>query len=113
MGLQRIFLAPAPRKVANILDERDMLWLLFAIGMGGDYMIISLMTAEIFGVPVLGRLMGVILTADGIAEVTSPWLMGRLRDTTGSYSEGYVVLISIALLGAATVLALPKARNAT
>lgn len=85
----------------------------FGIGLGGDYMIIPLMTAEIFGVPVLGRLMGVILTADGIAEAASPWFMGRLRDTTGSYSEGYVVLVSIALLGAGAVLALPKPRNAT
>jgi MFS family permease len=84
----------------------------FGIGLGGDYMIIPLMTAEIFGVQTLGRLMGVILTADGIAEATSPWLLGRLRDTTGSYSEGYLVLVTIALLGAATVLALPKPRKA-
>jgi MFS family permease len=85
----------------------------FGIGLGGDYMIIPLMTAEIFGVQVLGRLMGVILTAEGIAEAISPWVMGRLRDTTGSYSKGYFLLVGIALLGAATVLALPKARKAT
>jgi sugar phosphate permease len=80
----------------------------FGIGLGGDFMIIPLMTAEIFGVQVLGRLMGVILTADGIAEATSPWLMGHLRDATGSYFEGYFVLVGIALLGAVTVLMLPK-----
>jgi sugar phosphate permease len=85
----------------------------FGIGLGGDYMIIPLMTAEIFGVQTLGRLMGVILTADGIAEATSPWLLGRLRDTTGSYSEGYLVLVTIALLGAATVMALPKPSKAS
>jgi sugar phosphate permease len=83
----------------------------FGVGLGGDYMIIPLMTAEIFGVQTLGRLMGVILTADGIAEATSPWLLGHLRDTTGSYSEGYLVLVTIALLGAATVMALPQPRK--
>lgn len=83
----------------------------FGIGLGGDYMIIPLMTAEIFGVQVLGRLMGVILTADGIAEAASPWLTGRLRDTTGTYSEGYFLLVGIALLGAAMVLALPRPRK--
>jgi len=31
-------------------------------------MIIPLMTAEIFGMQILGRLLGVILTAGGIAE---------------------------------------------
>ena len=83
----------------------------FGIGLGGDYMIIPLMTAEIFGVQVLGRLMGVILTADGVAEAVSPWFIGRLRDTTGSYSEGFLALIGMALLGAAAVAALPKRRK--
>src|ERR1700687_593033 len=80
----------------------------FGIGLGGDYMIIPLMTAEVFGVEILGRLMGVILTADGVAEAVSPWLVGRLRDTTGSYSLGFSLLIGMALAGAAAVAALPK-----
>ena len=84
---------------------------IFGIGLGGDYMIIPLMTAEIFGVGVLGRLMGVILAADGIAEAVSPWLIGRLRDTTGDYSIGFVMLIGMALLGAIVVGALPKPRR--
>jgi len=59
----------------------------FGVGLGGDYMIIPLITAEIFGMRILGRLLGVILTAGGAAEAVSPWLMGRLRDVTGNYSE--------------------------
>ena len=81
---------------------------LFGVGLGGDYMIIPLMTAEIFGMQVLGSLLGVILTAGGIAEAVSPWLTGRLRDTTGNYSESCFVLVGIALLGAAVVLGLPQ-----
>jgi MFS family permease len=80
---------------------------LFGVGLGGDYMIIPLMTAEIFGMQILGRLLGVILTAGGIAEAVSPWLTGRLRDATGNYSESCFVLVGIALLGAAAVLGLP------
>ncbi len=83
----------------------------FGVGLGGDYMIIPLMTAEIFGMQVLGRLLGVILTAGGIAEAVSPWLTGRLRDATGSYSESCFVLVGIALLGAAAVLVLPQRRR--
>jgi MFS family permease len=83
----------------------------FGVGLGGDYMIIPLMTAEIFGMQVLGRLLGVILTAGGIAEAVSPWLTGRLRDATGNYSEGCFVLVGIALLGAAAVLGLPQRRK--
>ncbi|MBZ5516827.1 MAG: MFS transporter [Acidobacteriia bacterium] len=84
----------------------------FGIGLGGDYMIIPLMTAEIFGVARLGRLMGVILATDGIAEAVSPWLVGHLRDATGSYSLAFLALIAMALLGAGAVAALPKRRSA-
>ena len=84
---------------------------IFGIGLGGDYMIIPLMTAEIFGIEILGRLLGVILTAGGIAEAASPWLIGRLRDATGSYTESCVVLVGIALLGGVAVLGLPARRR--
>src|SRR5260370_26734480 len=80
----------------------------FGIAIGGDYMIVPLMTAEIFGVQLLGRLLGVILTAGSVAEAVSPWLVGRLRDTTGSYSAGFLALIGMGLLGAAAAAMLPR-----
>ena len=82
--------------------------IVFGIALGGDYMIIPLMTAEIFGTQVLGTLLGVILTADGVAEAVSPWMMGRARDVSGTYSHGFLVLIAMALLGAAATAALPQ-----
>jgi MFS family permease len=83
----------------------------FGVGLGGDYMIIPLMTAEIFGMRVLGRLLGVILTAGGVAEAVSPWLTGRLRDTTGDYSTSCLLLVGVALLGAVAVVGLPARRK--
>lgn len=83
---------------------------IFGIGLGGDYMIIPLMTADIFGVRILGRLMGVILTADGVAEAVAPWIVGWLRDASGNYKIGFAVLIAMALVGALAVSALPKQR---
>ena len=83
----------------------------FGVGLGGDYMIVPLMAAEIFGVQLLGRLLGVILTAGSAAEALSPWLVGRLRDTTGSYSAGFLVLIGLGLLGAASAAMLPKGKK--
>ena len=79
----------------------------FGLGLGGEYLIVPLVAADLFGVAVLGRLLGVVLTADGVAEATSPMLIGYLRDRTGSYSIGFVVLMAIALAGAAAVAALP------
>jgi len=86
--------------------------IVFGIGLGGDYMIIPLMAAEIFGVRVLGRVMGIILTADGVAEATAPMLVGYLRDKGDSYATGFTLLIFLAFLGAVAVFFLPKKRSA-
>jgi MFS family permease len=84
---------------------------IFGIGLGGEYMIIPLITAEIFDIQILGRLLGVILTAGGMAEATAPWVVGRLRDVTGSYTGSCFALVGVALLGALAVLGLPQKRE--
>jgi len=82
--------------------------IIFGLGLGGEYMIIPLMAAELFGVKVLGRLLGVILTADGVAEATFPMLVGYLRDKTGTYRSGFLVLIAVALAGTIAITFLPR-----
>lgn len=82
---------------------------IFGIGLGGDYMIIPLMAGDLFGVRTLGRVMGIILVADGLAESLTPMLVGALyNDVTKSYSLGFTVLICIALSGALIVSFLQK-----
>jgi sugar phosphate permease len=85
--------------------------LLFGIGLGGDYMIIPLMAAELFGLKVLGRLMGIILTADGVAEATVPMGVAALRDASGTYTPGFLFLVALAGLGALGVAFLPGGRR--
>jgi MFS family permease len=82
---------------------------IFGIGLGGDYMIIPLMAGDLFGVRVLGRTMGIILVADGVAESLFPMLLGALyNDTAKSYAVGFIVLICVALAGALIISFLPK-----
>ena len=81
---------------------------IFGIGLGGEYMVIPLMAAELFGVRVLGRAMGVVLTADGVAEAVAPVLVGRMRDVTGSYATGFLAVIGFALAGAVAISFLPS-----
>ena len=83
----------------------------FGLGLGGEYLIIPLMAGELFGVRVLGRVMGIVLTADGVAEATAPMLVGYLRDRTGSYDVGFVTLVVTALVGAAAIALLPKTES--
>ncbi len=81
---------------------------IFGIGLGGDYMIIPLIAGDLFGIRVLGRVMGIILVADGIAEAGMPMLVGWLYKAGGNtYTIGFIVLICVALFGALIVSFLP------
>jgi sugar phosphate permease len=86
---------------------------IFGIGLGGDYMIIPLMAGDLFGVRTLGRVMGIILVSDGIAEASMPMLVGALRDSSDSYALGFIVLICVALAGALIISFLPKHKKVT
>jgi sugar phosphate permease len=87
---------------------------IFGIGLGGDYMIIPLMAGDLFGVRALGRTMGIILVADGVAESTFPMLLGALyNEVTKSYAVGFIVLICVAVAGAIIVSFLPKPAKGT
>jgi len=92
-------------------DARGTIYLfavVFGLGLGGEYMVIPLMAGELFGVRVLGRTMGVVLTGDGIAEAVAPWVVGRMHDASGSYTNGFLALIGCALTGAIAVALLPR-----
>lgn len=84
---------------------------IFGIGLGGDYMIIPLMAGDLFGVKVLGRVMGIVLVADGIAESLMPMFVGALRDSATNYVPGFIALICIAFAGAIIVSFLPGKRD--
>jgi MFS family permease len=82
---------------------------IFGIGLGGDYMIIPLMAGDLFGVRALGRTMGIILVADGIAESVFPMLVGAMYESAGkSYMPAFAILIVVALVGTIIVWILPK-----
>ena len=79
----------------------------FGIGLGGDYMVIPLMAAELFGLRRMGRVMGIVLTADGVSEAVVPMAVATLRDHSGSYGPGFALLVCLAVVGALAVSLLP------
>jgi len=103
-GISLLFFAKTPGVIY-------LFAIVFGIGLGGDYMIIPLMAAELFGVKIMGRLMGIVLTADGVAEALAPLLVARLRDKTSSYVIGFTVLVGLALIGSVAVALLPRKPN--
>ena len=85
---------------------------MFGVGLGGDYMIIPLMAAELYGVAIMGRVMGIVLTADSVSESLVPMLVASLRDSSGTYGPGFLVLVVLAALGAVAVSFLPGSPGA-
>ena len=75
-------------------------------------MIIPLMAADLFGLKRMGRVMGIVLTADGVAEAVVPMAVATLRDRTGSYAPGFALLVALAVLGALAVSFLPRPQPA-
>jgi len=94
--------------IASTQGAVSVFAVIFGIGLGGEYMVIPLMAAELFGTRVLGRAMGIILAADGVAEALAPMLVGRLHDMTGSYVSGFATLIGFAIAGAIAIALLPR-----
>ncbi len=82
--------------------------LVFGVGLGGDYMIIPLMAADLFGLARMGRVMGIVLTADGVAEAAVPMAVATLRDRAGTYAPGFLLLVGLAVVGAVAVALLPR-----
>lgn len=104
VSIPPLFYAPTTTLLA-------MAALLFGIGLGGDYMIIPLMAAELYGLAVMGRVMGVVLTADSIAEAVVPMVVASIRDQTGSYAGGFLLLVTLAAVGALAVACLPRSTD--
>lgn len=104
VAISLLFLSPAKATIYIFAA-------LFGIALGGDYMIVPLVAAEIFGVKMLGRLMALVLMATGVAEALSPWWTGHLRDVNGNYTLGFATLVSMALLATAMVILLPGRRE--
>lgn len=86
---------------------------ILGVAIGGEYMIISLVTAQIFSMEMLGRLLGIILTIQGFAESGSPWIMGHMRDAQGSYLPGFIALDVLAFVAVLATFLVPKHRRIT
>jgi len=65
---------------------------------GGGFGTMPAFTADYFGSTNVGSIYGLILTAWGAASAFGPILVGVMRQTTGSYRDGFHILAGVALL---------------
>jgi MFS family permease len=82
--------------------------IVFGFAMGADYMLIPLMAAKQFGVNSLARAMAIILPVNTIGQTWVPYGVAWLRENFGNYRVPMEVVLGVAILGAISILLLPR-----
>lgn len=80
----------------------------FGFAMGADYMLIPLMTADVFGLATLGKAMSAILPSDTITQFWTPRVIASLAAGWGGYGKALWAVFGLAAFGAAAIAMLPK-----
>ncbi|GIS85655.1 MAG: MFS transporter [Woeseia sp.] len=86
--------------LALFFKDPIFIWIglaLYGTGWGGLYTLIQLLTADLFGIIALGKIMGVINILDTIGGGLGPYLTGVLYDITQGYLLPFA-LISVLLI---------------
>ncbi len=81
--------------------------LAFGFTIGNIYMLMSLLTSDVFGYVSFGAIYGLVAMATNLSSGLGPWLIGLLDDITGSYE---VPLTLVAILTYAAILPIYFAR---
>ncbi len=100
------------------LPSSEVLWaglLMFGLGWGGLYTLLQLLAADYFGPLHLGKILGAITVLDTLGGGLGPPLIGAIRDSTGSYSQGFTLVTGLVLLALilSTRFRLPKTASRT
>lgn len=71
---------------------------LFGLGWGGNYSLLQLLTADVFGARSIGKAMGAINVLDAGGGALGPFVTGVLYDVSGNYQLGFGVIVALVAL---------------
>ena len=86
---------------AIALSSAGALWaglVLFGFGWGGIYTLIQLLSADLFGLRALGKILAAINILDTFGGALGPMMTGRLFDSFGSYLVPFSVITALLLV---------------
>lgn len=72
--------------------------LLFAMGEGARSSQTTALASDVFQRQGLGLINGLVGGLGGLGAALGPWLVGRLRDESGSYDGGLLVVVIMVIL---------------
>jgi MFS family permease len=81
------------------------------VGWGGIYTLIQLLSADLFGMRALGKILAAVNILDATGGALGPVITGRLYDTSGSYFLPFAVITGLLLVAtiAASLLTVKRA----
>jgi MFS family permease len=98
----------------QLVNELWMLYLfavVYGIGHGGHFTLISPLVAEHFGIRSHGVLFGIVLFAGTVGGAAGPILAGHLFDITGSYGGAFWICVAFGTTGLGLLLSLRPRRS--
>jgi MFS family permease len=81
--------------------------LFFGLAVGGDFLLIALLTADYYDVHSLGRVLAILLPVMTVGQTWFPFLIALLREASGSYALPLWLILIVALGGRALLSGLP------
>ncbi len=72
----------------------------FGIGFSGTFTIIQVLIADYYGGPDYGKILGTYTMIDTLAGVSGISFLGNVRSSSGSYQEGFLVMLILCTLAA-------------
>lgn len=78
--------------------------IVFGAGFGGSFTLIQLTTADSFGARDLGKILGCVTLADGLAAGAGPAVAGQLATSTGAYLAPFALVTAAAVLAVLNTL---------
>ncbi len=87
--------------------------MLTAIGAASASSLYAVLLGDLFGVVSMPQLQGAVALISQLVGALGPWYFGRTFDTTGSYSQAFLVVGILAVVGIVALILMPKPVKAT
>ena len=85
--------------------------ILYGIAHGAFFTLVSPMVAELFGLRSLGAVLGSVMFVGTFGGAISPFLAGRIFDTTGSYQIAFLLCLALSIVAIVLMLLLKPVNN--
>ena len=82
--------------------------LLFGMGEGARSSQTTALASDVFQRQGLGLINGLVGGVSGLGAAIGPWLVGRLRDETGSYDGGLFVIVTMVVISVTTFVSVAR-----